>query len=254
MKRIAVVTMIRSSLAVLGIVAANLFVGNALAQSFTATFDFASVTTTSGTTDPTPPPTATGLTFGSFGSAGYTGNSSAAGRFSLAGNPTGSTTGNDNFATFTGNLDPTRYYQVILTPQPNYVIDLNSIAFTIQRSGTGIRSYAVRSSVDNFTANLPASISPANVNLTVGPSDEFRWVFDAQNGANNGSLVSLGAAFDAVSAPVTFRFYSWNAEAATGTFSVDNVAFSGVAISVPEPTSVSLVAIGLLGLLIRRRK
>ena len=246
--------MFRSFLIVLGIGVANLLGGSALAQSFTATFDFASVTTSSGTTDPTPPPTATGLTFGSFGSVGYTGNSSAAGRFSLTGNPTGSVNGNDNFATFTGSLDLARYYQVTITPQPSYTIDLDSIAFTIQRSGTGIRSYAVRSSVDGFAANLPASISPANANLTIGPSDELRWVFDAQTGANNGSLITLGSAFDAVTSPVTFRFYAWNAEASTGTFSVDNVAFSGVAIAVPEPTVASLAAIGLLGLLARRRK
>jgi hypothetical protein len=36
------------------------------AQNFTATYDFASVTGPTGLTDPTPPPTATGITFSSF--------------------------------------------------------------------------------------------------------------------------------------------------------------------------------------------
>src|ERR1051326_2718625 len=60
------------------------------AQAFTGTYTFASVTTTSGTTDPTPPPTATGLTFGSFTAVGpHSPNPNANGRFSFVNWPTG---------------------------------------------------------------------------------------------------------------------------------------------------------------------
>jgi len=230
---------------------------SAMAQSFTSTYDFASVTTSSGLTDPTAPPVAAGVTFGSFSAVGYVGSPNAASRFSFTTNGLGSSNGINDFSTFTGSLDPAKYFEVTLTPQAGFTLDLDSIAFTIQRSGTGIRSYAVRSSLDGFAANLSASISPANVNLGVGANNDFQYLFDANSNAQNGSLVTLGGLYDSLSAPVTFRFYGWNAEAVTGTFSIDNVAFSGSAVVVPEPSSMAIVGgFGVLGLFMaaRRRK
>jgi len=225
---------------------------NSFGQAFTATYDFGSVTTSSGLTDPTTPPTATGVTFGSFTSTGMSANPNAAGRFSFTTNAPGGVNGSDNFATFTGSLNPAKYFQVTLSPVSG--LDLDTIAFTIQRSGTGIRSYAVRSSLDGFAANLSASISPANAALGVGPGDEFRYLLDANTTAQNGSLVTLGAPFDALTSAVTFRFYGWNAEADTGTFSIDNVAFSGTALPAPEPASFALLGLGVLGLRVLRKK
>jgi hypothetical protein len=225
------------------------------AQSFTATYDFGLVTSSSGLIDPTTPPTAAGVTFGSFSAVGYVGNPNASGRFSFTTNALGGVNASDNFATFSGALDPARYYEVTITPQVGSILDIDTLAFTIQRSGTGIRSYAVRSSLDGFAANLSASISPATTNLLVGPGDEFRWAFDANSSALNGSLVTLGPSFDVLTSPVTFRFYGWNAEALTGTFSVDNVALSGAITSVPEPSVAALFGgLGLLALVFKRRR
>jgi len=220
--------------------------GNALAQgSFTATYDFAQVTTSSGTTDPTPPPTASGATFGAFSATGYTGNPNASSRFSWTSNPLGGVNSSDDFSQFTGSLDPVAYFEVSVTPQGGFAVQLDSVAFTMQRSGTGIRSYAVRSSLDGYAANLPASINPANANLGVGSVNEFRWLSDAITTAQNGSLVTLGGLFGDLTSPVTFRFYGWNAEGTAGTFSIDNVAFSGNTRNVPEPGAAALLAIGL---------
>ena len=225
------------------------------AQPFSSTYDFSLVTASTGLTDPTPTPTAPGVTFGSFSAIGYVGNPNASGRFSFTTNGLGSVNGSDDFSTFTGNLDLTKYFEVTLTPQVSFSLDLDTIAFTIQRSGTGIRNFAVRSSLDGFAANLPASISPANINLGVGPGNEFRYLFDANANAQSGSLVTLGASFDTLTSPVTFRFYGWNAEAVTGTFSIDNVAFSGATIIVPEPSiSALLGGFGLLALTFMRRR
>jgi hypothetical protein len=233
-------------LTVLGIVLAGFTAGNALAQSpFVATYDFASVTTSSGTNDPTAPPTVAGLTFDPFVAVGYTGNPGAAGRFSWNGNPTGGTNGVDDFTQFTGSLTPTAYFEVSVTPLGSIELQLDTIAFTAQRSGTGIRNYAVRSSVDGFAANLPASISPANANLAVGPGDEFQWVLDSVTTAQNGSLVTLGAPHTNLTTKVSFRFYGWNAEGPAGTFSLDNVVLAGKTRTVPEPAAGSLLALGL---------
>jgi len=233
--------------ALLLIALAGLAIATASAQSFVASFEFDDVAANSGgTTDPTPPPTAAGLTFGSFISVGASVNPNAGNRFSFTSQPTGASNGVDDFTQFTGSLSPTAYFEVTITPLSLIELQLDTISFTAQRSGTGIRNYAVRSSVDGFAANLPASVSPANANLAVGSGNEFQWVLDSVTTAQIGSLVTLGLPFANLTSPVTFRFYGWNAEMATGTFSVDNVTFSGSTRgSVPEPAVPALVALAL---------
>ncbi|MGC3959475.1 MAG: PEP-CTERM sorting domain-containing protein [Verrucomicrobiota bacterium] len=228
---------------------------SAVAQSFTATYDFAQVNTSSGTTDPTPPPSVVGVTFGSFSSTGMSANPNATVRFSFTSQPLGGVNASDDFTQFTGSLTPTAYFEVAVTPLSLVQLQLDSIAFTVQRSGTGIRSYAVRSSLDGYAANLAASISTANANLGVGPGNEFRVLLDSVTTAQNGSLVTLGTPFIGLTAPVTFRFYGWNAEGTGGTFSVDNVVFSGRTDSVPEPSATVLLlgSLAAFGFSQRRR-
>lgn len=207
-----------------------------IGQSFAATYPFTNVTTSSGLTDPTPVPTATGATFSSFTAVGQTtSNPNATVRFSFTGQPLGATNGSD---VFTGSISTTQYYEVTVTPSAGYSLDLNTITFTSQRSGTGIRQYAVRSSLD-FTTNLPASISPVNANLSVVPTNVFQ-VLDASTGANDGSTITLSSAYDALTSAVTFRFYGWNAEASGGTFSIDNVVINGIATAVTPTPVVNL--------------
>jgi trimeric autotransporter adhesin len=195
-------------------------------QNFALSYTFTNVSTTSGRTDPTPLPTAGGLVADSFRAVGAIGaNPNATGRFSFTNWPTGATNASD---VFTGSIDLTKYYEVTITPLPNYTLKLDSITFTLQRSSTGIRQYAVRSSLDAYSSNLPAFIDPANTNLQVVSGNVFQ-VSDATANAENGSKIKLGAAFTNISGPVTFRFYAWNAESTAGTFSIDNVLFGGAA-------------------------
>lgn len=218
---------------------------NLQAQSFNITYDFASVTASSGLIDPTPVPTATGVTFGSFAATtGMSANPNASVRFSFTTNALGGINLDNNFANFTGTIDLARYYEVTLVPISGFTLNIDTIAFTIQRSGTGIRNYAVRGSDDGFGANLSASISPANVNLAVDGNNAFQYSLDANANAQNGSLISLGAAYDALTSATTFRFYGWNAEALTGTFSIDNVNIVGSVTPVPEPSIIALAALG----------
>jgi trimeric autotransporter adhesin len=198
----------------------------AFSQNFTLSYTFGNVSTSSGRTDPTPLPAAAGLVADSFRAVGaISANPNASGRFSFTGWPTGATNGSD---VFTGNMDLTKYYEVTITPLPNYTLRLDSITFTLQRSSTGIRQYAVRSSLDAYASNLPAFIDPANPNLQVVSGNVFQ-VSDATSSAENGSKIRVGASFTNVAGPVTFRFYGWNAEGTGGTFSIDNVLFGGAA-------------------------
>lgn len=200
-----------------------LFTHTLFGQSFPATYNFGSVTTTTGKTDPTTVPVVTGLTLSAFTANGaVSANPNAAGRFSFTAQSLGAT---DGLNTFTGSIDLTKYYEVTITPSAPNTLDLSSINFVLQRSGTGIRQYAVRSSRDGFSANLPASISGVNTNLQVVPTNIFQ-VADAATTAQNGSRITL-TGFTALTTAVTFRFYGFNAEMAGGTFSIDDVIFAG---------------------------
>lgn len=191
---------------------------------FAASYTFDSVKTTSGTTDPTPLPVVPNMTFGSFSAVGASANANANFRFSFTNWTLGATNGSD---VFTSAIDSTdKYYEVTITPGSGVNFALDSLTFTFQRSSTGVRQCFVRSSVDGFTSNLSASISPANANLTVVPTNKIQ-VSDASSSANIGPFLTLGGALGNLNAPVTFRFYGVNAESVGGTFSIDNVIFYG---------------------------
>ncbi|MCW3105181.1 MAG: hypothetical protein JWO09_3621 [Bacteroidetes bacterium] len=208
------------------------------AQSFSGLYAFDSVKTTSGVTDPSPLPTATGVTFGSFSAMGTPANPNATARFSFTDWATGATNGETVYANLTGAVSTAEYYEVTVAPAAGYTISLSSITFSFGRSGTGVRTYAVRSDADGYAANLPASISPANPNLSVQAGDVFFLNADITTTSQNGSTITLsGASFSGLSGPRTFRFYGWNAEATTGTFSIDNVTINGTAVANPLLTA-----------------
>ncbi|MGC4232202.1 MAG: DUF5689 domain-containing protein [Niabella sp.] len=192
--------------------------------SFSAVYDFSGVIGSSGTMDPTVPPVVEGLTFGSFIAVGVSANSSAGGRFSFNTWPTGAVNGSD---VFTGSADPAKYYEVTITPAVGKKLDLTKISFTLQRSGTGVRQVSVRSGLDSYAANLPASVSPANNNLSVVSPHIFQ-VADGATTAQEGCVITLDAAYTNLETTVSFRFYGFNAESSGGTFSIDNVKFEGV--------------------------
>lgn len=212
---------------------ASLLTAESLAQSTLFTYAFGDVVSgTSGTTSAGG--VANNVTFGSFTAVGTQGQPNAGGRFSFIDWSLGATNGSDSF---TGVIDLAQYYEVTLTPDVGFSLDLDNISFVLQRSSTGIRQYSVRSSIDGFASNLAASISPANASLSVvnAPQTNIFQVTDAATGANSGSLVTLGGLFDAITTAVTFRFYGWNAEQSGGTFSLDNVAFTGLTASAAGP-------------------
>lgn len=186
-------------------VSALTILGNA--QTFTATYGFDGA-----------PPVVTGVLAGD-GAANVTASS-----FTSVG-VSQTDTGNRyaNTGAPVGALDLTKYVQVTLTPVAGQNLSVSSISFRSQRSGTGPRSYVVRSSADNYAANLPASISPANAELEVLSGNVFHYVNDIKLG-QNGNLVSPTISG---SSAVTFRFYFFDAEATNGTFSVDDVIITG---------------------------
>lgn len=207
-------------------------------QAFMGTYDFVGITAiapaspTNGLLDPTPVPTATGVTFGGFSAIISSSvvtpptGSTGAGRFSYLNQPTGATTAIDTYSTMTGALDPLVYYKVTLTPQAGIPLNLNSMTFKSQRSSTGVRTFAVRSSVDNYATNLAASVTSSTASIQ--PGNIFFVLSDANTSTSNistGNTVALN--YVGLTTPVTLRFYGWNSEVAGGSFSIDDVVISG---------------------------
>ncbi|MES2573902.1 MAG: T9SS type A sorting domain-containing protein [Bacteroidota bacterium] len=201
-------------------------------QSFTAMYDFASIPSkaTNGLTDPTSPPVIYGLIFSSFKAQNSNTNlnSGAAGRFSYKNQSLGGIANSNTYTDHKGILDPNSYFTFTISPASGTSFELSKITFKSQRSGTGIRTYAIRSSTDGFTSNLTASVSPVNAEITVQTGNIFYRVNDAKTNAQSGNTITLsGPDFTGITSPITFRIYGWNAETTGGTFSVDDVVITG---------------------------
>lgn len=203
-------------------------------QAFSGMYPFSGVgtgTASTGPNDPTPPPTATGVTFGSFSAVGTGTAPSAGGVFSFSGWDVSIMNGNDAYATYTGAINPGKYYEVSVSPTSGYAIDITSISFNMLRSSTGPRNWAIRSNKDSYANNLPASVG-TNTALSVVGSNIFFWNLDATGNTiqQKGCVVNpTGPNYTAQTTPYTFRIYAWNAESGAGTFRVDTVIINGLA-------------------------
>ncbi len=197
-------------------------------SNFATPYNFKHVSLTSGTTDTTSLHKSIGAVFGNFTASGVASQPSDTARFSFSKWDTGSHNGDSLYAALTGSINTSKYYQVTISPAWGKSMSIKYLAFTFQRSGTGVRSFAVRSSVNGFAGNLPASVS-GNANLSIAGTNEFFYSKDTTI-SQSGSVITLGgASYTNRITPVTFRFYGWNAEDSLGTFSIDNVNFAGEA-------------------------
>lgn len=100
-------------------------------------------------------------------------------------------------------LDANDYFEFTLTPNSGYKIDFTNFVYNGQASGSGPTSFAFRSSADGYTANIG---SPTATGTTISLS---------------------GAAYQTITAAITFRFYGWNASGGSGTFSINDFEFNG---------------------------
>jgi trimeric autotransporter adhesin len=157
------------------------------------------------------------LTVSGIGRSGGITTSSAIDRYSATGWNSTSFDGND-------------YFSWTLTPGSGFQLDLVSLVYSGQASGTGPTTFAFRSSLDSFSANIGA---PSATGTTISLSN---------------------ASFQNLTTPVEFRLYGWNASSATGTFSVNDFTFNGSVSAIPEPsTYAALFGVLSLGLAVARK-
>lgn len=203
------------------------FLGSKIqAQAFNLVYEFSSITATSGSVDPTPTPTATGVNSGSF-----TANN-------LSANPT--TTNVFAFTSWTTGTTPelSKYFELVLTPQSNYFINLSHMSFYTTRSNSGPQNWCVRTSLSNYTANVVGTtslISPTSTGsiITVNTNNEFVWGTPPTNSATTSSAWrnNCQVNFNAtnIAAPVNIRFYAYNAPSNAGSYRIDSVVVYGTA-------------------------
>lgn len=190
-------------------------------------YKFSSVTTSSGATDPSAVPVNTGATFGAAKAVGVSANSKANASFAFTNWGTGGDTINHDtaYAALSGAINTGKYYEVTITPTYKNSLTITKMSFSFKRDSTGVRTYAVRSSLDGFTSNLAASVSPANKAIKVQPGNIFFSFYDT-TAIQNGSTITVANYKNQIT-PITFRIYGWNAEDTAGTFDVDSLTFFG---------------------------
>jgi PKD repeat protein len=208
----------------------DLYTPDCMVDTFsTGVFDFNAITVSSGTVDPTAIATVfDSLTVTPFKAVGVSVNPATAGAFSFSDWSTGAANGETVYSALTGTINTSKYYEITVAPKfITSSMSLYGLKFMVNRSATGPRTYAIRSSVDGFTSNLTASISPANANLSVNAGNVFFYKNDATTSEGGSRITVGGASFSNKNIPVTFRIYAWNAEDNLGSFSIDDVSILG---------------------------
>ena len=117
----------------------------------------------------------------------------------------------------TASINTAKYLQFSVTPSANYGMVLGSISFYDQRSGTGPTSWVLRSSLDNYAANLTAAMTPPTA-FAATPNS-----------------VDLGIEFQNIATPVTFRIYAYGASSSVGTWRIDDLTIQGSLFDVSTP-------------------
>ena len=222
------------ALGTFGIDNVNFYISTPTVDTINYTFDNMFPPTVGSNFDVTPVQVDTAVTVGTFSAnnVGYGVGSLESLRFSYDNWGLGGVGASHDttYSNMTGAWNPSKFYEVTLGPQYANSMTLNSLTFNVKRNSTGIRSFAVRSSQDGYATNLPATISPANTNLRIiGGANEFFYLKDTTLDLVGAKITLGGTNYINRLTPVTFRFYAWNAEDSTGTFSIDNVNFADYA-------------------------
>jgi len=108
-------------------------------------------------------------------------------------------------------FDADDYFSFTLTPAAGYTLNFTDFQYIGQKSGTGPKYFSIRTSVDNYAADVYTYSSTGSSSTT----------FPTQTASLS------AAAFQDVAGPVTFRFYGWGGTGDAGTFSINEFAFNG---------------------------
>ena len=164
--------------------------------------------------------------------------------------------GGNEQTTLAGAISNNHYIQFTVTAATGYILNLSSLDFNGETSGTGSDDIAVLTSVDGFTSgNQIASLTGRHV---VATGD-----FDT-DASGFGSVISLSASKYQNLSSITFRIYGWNTTSGSGTTYIRNLGGTDADLTingttavsaVPEPSTYALIfGAATLGFVIYRRR
>lgn len=129
------------------------------------------------------------------------------------------------------------YFTFSVTPVANTTFDLSDLSLVQRANSAGPASFQVRTSLDGFAAAIGG---------TQTTSKGTAWVE---------KVVGFGASFSGLTTPVEFRVYGFNSSLSGGSFQLSDsgrlpaVTLNGTvraAQAVPEPSTVALLAVGIV--------
>lgn len=126
-----------------------------------------------------------------------------------------------------------QFFAFSVTPEAGFMLDLANLTFVVARGGPSTpRGFVLRSSLDNFAADIATELVPTQDPTFTGFSLEL-----------------TGSAFQHIGSATTFRIYGFTPSAQEGLYFGD-ITLSG---QVPEPASCACVGTAALGLIGYRR-
>ena len=188
-------------------------------------YRFDGVTTSSGTSDPTELEQPSDSIFGQprqradlapFTAVGVGANSEVDGMFAFGGWEDQPVDGETVYTELPGDQDLGKYYSFSVDPRVTDLLYIDSIGFKVSRNAHGIRTFAVRSSHNNFASNIPLRVA-ANSGISIQAGSI---AFINNDLPVNGVTVYAdppgGSGMQFTDQPVTFRLYAWNSENSNG--------------------------------------
>lgn len=113
------------------------------------------------------------------------------------------------------SLNTNDYFEWTITPDACRSVSFTNFVYTSTRSNSAIGQFSLRSSLDGYSSNIgTATFSGTTISLTA-------------------------AAYQNLTAPVTFRFYAWGTTNSGHQFSINDFSFRGTVgtVTTPPPTA-----------------
>lgn len=119
------------------------------------------------------------------------------------------------------SLNTNKFYQVEYVSSKGNSVDIKGLNLVATRNQEGIKSIAVRTSLDNYTSNIPFTSTSKfvrNINNVAHYKADTTSAISINFLVNDSKLNDLRD-----NEKITFRVYGWNAESKSGSFIVDSL-------------------------------
>ncbi|HEX4886405.1 MAG TPA: M43 family zinc metalloprotease [Luteibaculaceae bacterium] len=166
-----------------------------------------------------------GINYNPVSATGLSSTSTVNGSLAFNQWPTGANNGDTSATQLSGAINTGKYYEFSMSNKTRNRINLRNLYLSINRNQEGPRTFAVRSSVDNFSSNIRVFAGGNQLDSIAGNVYFFKK--DSAQAVKNVRFQLTGQSYSSINGPITFRIYSWNAESANGVFALDSISIDG---------------------------